>query len=403
MTTTRNPLAAAWLAAGFFLAPHDAGAQARTQGLTVRAENPSVFERRDEVISVPWSTVRQGLPTATAERVRARELGSDREVVTQPYDADGNGQPDELLLLASFWPRETITFVIEAAAPVTKPSPRVFVMHQAERDDVAWESDRVGFRTYGQGLMKTSSPLSSSGIDVWPKRTRDLIVQKWYSVGHDAYHVDTAGTGADFFEVGPTLGAGGTAIWRDGKLYRSHNFRSYRILANGPIRAAFELVYDPWDAGGVRVSETKRFAIDAGQNLFRQESVYRFEGAPELTYAIGLVKRLSMVGATSRAEPWGWTAGWGPVHRKHGGHGLLGTAVMLDRARILDTKETDDHYIAIARAVPGQPLVHYVGAGWTASGDFPNVESWWAHLDQQARKLAAPIEVTVGSGATAGR
>ena len=65
--------------------------------------------------------------------------------------------------------------------------------------------------------------------------------------------------------------------WR-GRLHRAENFASHRVLANGPIRAVFELTYDPWDAAGVRVTERKRISLDAGANLFRQESVYRADG-----------------------------------------------------------------------------------------------------------------------------
>ena len=50
---------------------------------------------------------------------------------------------------------------------------------------MAWESERVAFRIYGAGLKKTSSAMSSNGIDVWNK-TRALIVVKWYAKGHDA-------------------------------------------------------------------------------------------------------------------------------------------------------------------------------------------------------------------------
>jgi len=42
------------------------------------------------------------------------------------------------------------------------------------------------------------------------------------------------------------------------------------VIANGPLRTVFELGYEPWDAGdGVKVSEVKRFTLDAGHNLHR--------------------------------------------------------------------------------------------------------------------------------------
>lgn len=361
---------------------------------TVTAENPIDDRRSDETIAVGWRTITSRLADARPDRVRVRDERS-REIASQVVDNDGDGQPDELLFQADFAPKESRIFLIEAATPAANAVPRVFLRHDPPRDDMAWESDRIAFRIYGEGLKKTPSAMSSNGIDVWQKRTRDLILEKWYMKGHDAYHLDT-GEGADFFDVGQTLGAGGTAIWRNDSIYRADNFKSYRILANGPIRAIFELRYDPWNGGGLTVSETKRIAIDAGHNLYRSESTFRSEGASEIPYAIGLVKRPGMRGTGSKAEAWAWLTGWGPVAPKNGGHGELGTAILLPRDRVKDWKETGNHYLAVSNARSGVPVVHYVGAGWTASGDFPTPQSWWAFLDSFARRLANPIRVTAG-------
>jgi pectinesterase len=373
---------------------------ARAGRLPVRAENPTALARRDETVALAWAAVARELPAAAAARVRVVDAGTGRELPSQAYDANADGAPDSLLFQADFAPREARAFAVEALAPAAPYPPRTFARHDDPRDDMAWESDRIAWRVYGQGLKKTPSAMSSSGVDVWVKRTRDLIVDRWYKKGHDAYHVDT-GEGADFFDVGETLGAGGTAVWRDGRMYRADNFARWRLLANGPVRTVFELEYDPWDAGGLRVRETKRVAIDAGSNLYRQESTFRTEGggAAEVPYVIGELKRAGMVGATSRARAWAWLTGWGPVSPKKGGHGEMGTAVLLPRDRVADWKETDDHYLAVSRATPGVPVVHYVGAGWTASGDFRDVRDWWRYLDEFAERLASPLRVTVGAAA----
>ena len=93
---------------------------------------------------------------------------------------------------------------------------------------------------------------------------------------------------------------------------------------------------------------------------------------------------------------------WGPVAPKNGGHGELGNAVCCRASRVTDWKEAHGHYLAITHATPGQPVVHYIGAGWTASGDFPTPQSWWTYLDATAQRIAAPIAVTM-SGGTASR
>lgn len=363
------------------------------QRVEVLVENVIDLERRDETIAVAWPALRQALPTVARDRVRIVDPITAREIPTQVVDGNGDGQPDELLFQTSFWPKESKRFVVEPRAPTAVPAPRVHVKYVDERSDIAWESDRIAYRTYGQKLWALEN-LHSSGIDVWVKRTRALVLDKWYAKGAGGYHIDT-GEGADFYRVGPTLGTGGTAIWRNDTLYRAENFARHRILATGPIRAVFELEFDPWDAGGVRVTETKRISIDAGSYLFRQESVFQAQGVGDLPVAVGFVKREGVVGSTSRGSPWAWVSGWGPIERVTGGHGELGMAALVERERLADLRETPDHYVAVMRVRPGTPVVSYAGAVWSASGDLDEPADWWAYLDEHARRLASPVRVTL--------
>jgi pectinesterase len=39
-------------------------------------------------------------------------------------------------------------------------------------------------------------------------------------------------------------------------------------------------------------------------------------------------------------------------------------------------------------------VVHYIGAGWTASGDFPSPQSWWNYLDERSIRIASPVRVS---------
>ena len=366
---------------------------AAAQRVEILLENPIDLERRDETVAIPWSAVRQALPSVAAARVRVVDPVTSRDVVTQVIDANGDGQPEELLVLTSFWPFESKRFVIEARAPATAATPRVHVKYVDERSDVAWESDRIAFRTYGQKLWALEN-LHSSGIDVWVKRTRALVLDTWYAKGQGGYHIDT-GEGADFYRVGPTLGTGGTAIWRNDTLYRAENFARHRIVANGPVRAIVELEFDRWNAGGVRVTETKRISIDAGSQLFREESVFGADGVSELPVAVGFVKREGVVGSTVRGDAWAWVSGWAPIERVTGGHGELGLAALVERARLIDVRETADHYMAVMRVRPGTPVVYYAGAGWSASGYFDGPAAWWGYLDQFARRLASPVRATL--------
>jgi len=361
--------------------------------LMLRAENLLPIERPEEIVSVPWSTVTSKLSGASASKVRVTDADG-RAVLSQVVDNDADGMPDALIFQTSFGAKDTRRFTVEAVAPPAMPS-RVFIRHDDPRDDIAWENDRGAWRIYGEGLKKTSSAMSSSGIDVWSKKTRALIVEKWYSKGHDSYHIDI-GEGADFFDVGETLGAGGTAVWKGDTIYRADNFKAWKILANGPLRATFELRYDPWNAAGTSVSEIKRISVDAGQMLFREESTFKVEngGATTVPYVIGLVKRPGLIGSTSRVGPYAWVSGWGPTAPKNGGHGEIGTAVLLPRDKVTDWKEVHGHYLAVSSATSGTPVVNYVGSAWTAGGDITSPQAWWRYLDAFGQRLATPIKVS---------
>ena len=366
---------------------------AQSARLTVRLENALAIARQNETIALSWALLQRELPGVSAQRVRVTESISGREVTTQALDANADGAVDSLLFQASFWPNDVKEYVVEAVAATQKVTPGAHAKFVPEREDVAWESDRIAFRIYGKKLWELEN-LHTNGIDVWPKRTRNLILDAWYDKGHDSYHIDV-GEGADYYQVGTTLGAGGVGIWRDGKLHRGDNFQAHRIIADGPIRAIFELDYLPIDAAGRKATERKRVSIDMGSYFFRQESTFRADDSAPLEIAVGVVKRPEMVGSTSKARGWAWLSAWAPIEPRTHGHGDLGIGILQDKRSLVDLKETDDHFLSIGTIQPGQTLVSYVGAGWTSSRDFGRAEDWWREVDTFAQRLSTPITVSV--------
>jgi len=194
------------------------------------------------------------------------------------------------------------TFTIEAVATQVPPYPaKVFGRFVPDRlDDFAWENDLIAHRIYGPGLEPASAgpdqmPFGGSGIDVWSKRFPYFVIDRWYNKDHNALHTDT-GEGLDMYETGQARGDGGTGVWdeQNKTLYVSRDFRTQKVMANGPIRLVFELGYEPWDAGnGVKVSETKHFIMDAGQYLNEIDSTFTVTGADEVTIGIGLTEHTS--------------------------------------------------------------------------------------------------------------
>ena len=259
----------------------------------------------------------------------------------------------------------------------TAPAMAYAAFMPQRKDDFAWENDRIAFRVYGPALEATGE--ISSGIDVWCKRTRRPVIERWYQAAD--YHKDH-GEGLDMYKVGPGRGCGGTGVLRDGKLYAAKNFTTFRIVENGPGRVAFELGYAPYEAGGIRVRETRKISLEAGSNLNRFETVFDWEGGPgEVTVAIGIAKR-EKGDAPEVAKDGAWMVYWEP---EQPGNGAIGCAVIPPSpARFVDSKE--EAYLQVT-AKRGQPVIYYAGAGWSRSGDFPDKMAWLRYVADSASRL----------------
>lgn len=357
--------------------------------LEVLVRNPLDLARPGETVELPAAAVAALARGGELRSVRVSDA-SGRELVAQVVDADGDELPDLVIFQADLPARGQAAFRLalgEKRAP-RREDFRAYGRFVRERhDDFAWENDRVAHRVYGAALETwAAEPLTSSAVDIWLKRTRRLVINDWYMA--DDYHRDT-GEGADLYSAGRSRGCGGSGLWRDGGLVVSKNFRASRVLANGPLRVAFELDYPAWDAPEVR-SETKRVTLDAGRHLSRFESRYDLAGGGEIIFAVGIKKQ---PGASLRVERGrGWLRTWEPAKD---GAGHYGCAIVLDPAAILDVTEADGNYLVVARAPKDGPAVYHAGFGWDRSGDFAGVEDWDRALDEWAQRLRAPLVVEV--------
>jgi pectinesterase len=233
-------------------------------------------------------------------------------------------------------------------------------------------------------------------MDIWFKRVPYPIVDRWYNIGHDHYHVDE-GEGIDMYNVGPTRGAGGTGIWDGQKLFVGTNYKTWKILANGPVRTVFELHYDGWDAQGTKVSEVKRFTVDAGRYFDRIDSTFSFTGPASLNAAVGLNKRPSDKGQEvkvdfSENKKDGSLVQW-VTQRSFGDFGV---AVIVPSASGFAADERNG--LVIAPVSSGQPLSYHVGAAWTRGSPFATQADWQRHVAEEAARLRAPVSVSLAKG-----
>ncbi len=71
--------------------------------------------------------------------------------------------------------------------------------------------------------------------------------------------------------MGLTLGAGDLGVFVNDSIGYIHNYRSWEILDNGPLRSAFRVKYDPYTFREITVTMTKTISLDAGAQLSRMD------------------------------------------------------------------------------------------------------------------------------------
>ncbi len=378
---------------------------------TVTVTNDLSIARPSETISIPWKDVNKAMSGALLQKIVVKDAAGNvlpyqvTNVAPEAKDPKNEGVAyGELLFQHDFAAGEkTATFTVERSEQVSQPFPtKVFARFVPERlDDFAWENDRIAHRTYGPALAAPDSEkrgkeiLITSGMDIWCKRVSYPIVDRWYNKGHDHYHKDE-GEGMDMYGVGTSRGCGGTGVWDGSKLFVGQNYKTWKVIANGPVRAIFELTYDAWDANGTKVSEVKHFVVDAGHNLDRIDSTFTFDGKSDLVVAVGINKNSADRGQNVSMEPTKnqnerWFTQW-EVQKTNGS---LGTAVVIPGSEMQGFAEDSVNNLILAKVTSGKPLTYLVGGGWSKSGQFSSKEEWNTYVASEAARANSPVKVTI--------
>jgi len=376
--------------------------------VAVTVQHDLAIARPSETITIAWKDVNAAMPGALIQKIAVKDAAGRvlphqvTNIAPQAKDPNNEGIAyGELLFQHSFAPGEkSARFTIERIDGIAPPFPvKAFARQVPERlDDFAWENDKVAHRTYGPALAAPAPAgvvkevLVTSGLDIWFKRVDYPIVDRWYNKGHDHYHKDQ-GEGMDMYNVGKSRGAGGTGVWDGKTLYTGVNYASHRILANGPIRAVFELHYAAWDAAGRQVSEVKRFTVDAGQWFDRIDSTFDTTGdSAPLTVAVGLNRTPADKGQDAKittVREGKLLLQW--VEQKS--NDAFGTAIVLPSAEGRVQDPLND--LILARATPGKPLRYYVGAAWSRAGEITSRAQWQQAAQDIAARDASPVRVTL--------
>ncbi|KAA6322807.1 hypothetical protein EZS27_027688 [termite gut metagenome] len=308
----------------------------------------------------------------------------------------------------------------------TEVAPITFGKQYPERvDDIAWENDLVAFRTYGPALQATGE--KAFGYDIWNKNVKSLVVEARYAKELNpetkakiaelkktnpkaaaelqkevSYHVNH-GDGMDCYKVGPTLGAGTSALLVDDAIVYPYCYKTYEILDNGPLRFTVKLVYNPSAVkANTNVVETRIISLDAGSYL--NKTTVSYEGLSEETpLAVGIVLHEPNGEAVADAEA-GYMTYIDPTEEPKSDNGkiFVGAAfpskvkeakVVLFSKKEKQERGADGHVLAISDYKSGD-YTYYWGGVWSKS-DMQDPAVWNQYVSEFALKAANPLVVEV--------
>lgn len=260
--------------------------------------------------------------------------------------------------------------------------PRTHVALSAEGDkDLAWENDRIAFRVYSKD--------GKSGVDVWAKTVDYSIIDKWLC--GDARLTDS-GEGCDWYEPGEGRGAGGSGIWADGQIFTSTAFARCSIERDDESRIAFTLEFDPYEAAGEIITESKRIEMVRETSFYRVTHTVTTASGKDAILAVGL----QSFGDCKVLE----SAGEGKLylfetvhHNPPIGIGLksslpeytetdFGSGILACPELVSGIESVGPDHLMLLNVHSGEPVTYYVGASFSLqenSGRDLGTAKYWKH------------------------
>ncbi len=361
---------------------------ASEKSLKMTITNTSSIDRVDEIVNLPWDKVSEKLKLKDSETF----IVLNKEKQQTPYQIIYNGEktPQSVIFPATAMSGEKVIYFMKKGQPQTFDK-KTFGRSVPERkDDFAWENDRIAFRMYGPALAPENP---SNGVDVWLKKTNDLIVDKFYKDDLEnklSYHIDR-GLGLDCYKVGHTLGAGGIAPFMNDSLWIGGPYANAKVLDTGILRTTFELTYDSVPFNGNKITEKLTITLDAFSQL--NKAVVSYDGdfdSFEIAGGIWLHKELGNIQSKSESDyiAYAENASDSKVPAGRTYIGVIFPNGMKTAVRHFE------HLIGLASYKKGDQFTYYFGAGWSDWG-FKTDEAWFEYMDKYAAQLKQPLSITI--------
>lgn len=333
----------------------------------------------------------------------------------QTNDLNGDGQVDEIILLASLEAGETRKVEMRTvdAIPTFAKRTQAELSHKvggnwegreymggtfqnvealrvpAEHTDHSWyiryegpgwESDKVGYRFYLDWRNAT---------DIFGKTTPEMVLQQVGQDGFDSYH-ELSDWGMDVLKVGESLGLGTFGTWESGKAERVAITDSIycAVSVNGPVQSMITTQYFGWEAAGKKQDLSSEISITAGSRLTKHHLQWE-ENLDSLCTGIVKLDNSELMSDTS--GEWGYLATWG---RQSLNDDNLGMAVIFRSADVLALTADAFSHVAVLKPREGNSLTYYFLGAWEKEPEgIQSKEAFEAYLAEVLQGFNQPVTV----------
>lgn len=380
--------------------------------------NPTSMQRLDEAITMSRDEFQNYIVENAPAKIPILETPEGEEVPSQVDDVDQDGLWDEFFFLIDLEPNAEMELLVSFVKPQDVPdyAQRANIRFGSidppykELDDVvrlksaetalssaefqmegpAWENDVVAFRNYFD---------ARNGIDIYGKRTSEMVMD---SVGlFESYH-ELQDWGMDVLNVGNSLGAGAIALEVNDEIHRiglPENGMYHRI-ADGPLRASFELTFEDMEIEGNGYDIVHHISIWGGSHFYKSEvEIKGLTGNESLITGI-----VNMESDTFYVYNPNDTYVYFTTHDYQAYDGeILGMGILMEKGPfnfLLTAPETGEGviqtYMASLNITEEKPVTFYFFAGWELQDPaFKDRDAFTKILEKYARRLASPVKVNL--------
>lgn len=253
---------------------------------------------------------------------------------------------------------------------------------------VAFESELTAYRIYFDNRQT---------IDLYGKYKKQLeLKETQFYTGKDQ---KAAGYGDDVLWVGNTFGLGAMRGWngKEPQLLDDVNYRTQRIIANGPIRSIAEIEDRGWleDPSKPRITMTIRYTIYAGHRDCDVDVRFN-KPVADYKFSTGIINVKNSSEYTDKKGLRGcWGTDWpaGASDTINVKRETVGLGICIPQKNIINEEPANDNYGYVVKT--SENKIHY---GITFCSDnetfgYHNAKDWYNYLEGWKKELEQPVVI----------